>query len=62
MTLISFDQTTVPLNGGSGGNLGFNAYYFNVSGTFFLTVEQTEIASNLCRHLLKVEKIQGYTY
>ena len=60
--LISFNSTTVPLNGGSGGNLGFNAYYFNVSGTFFLTVEQTEMASNLCRHLLKVKKIQGYTY
>ena len=56
ITLISFNSTTVPLNGGSGGNLGFNAYYFNVSGTFFLTVEQTEIASNLCRHLLKVKK------
>ena len=56
ITLISFNSTTVPLNGGSGGNLGFNAYYFNVSGTFFLTVEQTEMASNLCRHLLKVKK------
>ena len=54
-----FDSTTVPLNGGSGGNLGFNAYYFNVSGTFFLTVEQTEMASNLCRHLLKVKKSKG---
>ena len=49
----------MPLNGGSGGNLGFNAYYFNVSGTFFLTVEQTEMASNLCRHLLKVKRSKG---
>ena len=39
--------------------MGFNAYYFNVSGTFFLTVEQTEMASNLCRHLLKVKKSKG---
>ena len=59
ITLTSFNSTTVPLNGGSGGNLGFNAYYFNVSGTFFLTVEQTEMASNLCRHLLKVKISKG---
>ena len=58
-SLTFLDSTTVPLNGGSGGNLGFNAYYFNVSGTFFQTVEQAEMASNLCRHLLKVKKSKG---